>query len=172
MRPPNRSLNRVHVKARSAYRRRGLAAYLRQAVAAALDQAGFQEPVEVSVVLADDQRLRELNRRYRGLDQPTDVLSFGGANFGAGQPATQRAPGEGGGEPLYLGDIVISMDRCAAQAQAQGHSPDAELALLVVHGTLHLLGYDHDTQRRKARLWSAQGAALRSMGLAVNPTET
>lgn len=83
---------------------------------------------EVSVVLAGDDLLRRLNREYRGRDRPTDVLSFPG-------------PGEGEG----LGDVVISVPTAARNARRQGHSVQRELDILAVHGLLHVLGYDHET---------------------------
>ncbi len=83
---------------------------------------------EVSVVLAGDRLLRRLNREYRGRDRPTDVLSFPG-------------PGEGEG----LGDVVISVPTAARNARRQGHSVQRELDILALHGLLHVLGYDHET---------------------------
>jgi probable rRNA maturation factor len=96
------------------------------------------------------------------MDKPTDVLSFGSEAWRDGVRAEQHTQDT----PEYLGDIVISMDRCTAQAEAGGHAIDEELALLVVHGTLHLLGFDHDSVARKQRMWAQQANALATMGVA------
>ncbi len=108
---------------------------------------------ELSVVLTDDAQLQELNRDYLGIDAPTDVLSF---------PASETDPESGA---AYLGDILISVPRAAQQAQAAGHALQAEVQLLVVHGVLHLLGHDHADAQEKARMWAAQSAILKSLGL-------
>ncbi len=104
---------------------------LRRVVREALFRLGV-DSAEVSLVLAGDGRLRELNRTWRGVDRPTDVLSFPG------------------GEILpdgvhFLGEIVISVDRAAEQARDLGHSLERELEELTLHGLLHLLGHDHET---------------------------
>jgi probable rRNA maturation factor len=151
---------RIHVHIDAPFRQAGRIALVRRAARAAAAAARADAgDAELTVVLSDDSRLRDLNARFRGANRPTDVLSFAGL----------EAPG--GSAPRYLGDLVISMDRCAAQARAQGHGLDAELALLVIHGTLHLLGHDHDTSARKADMWAVQGGALRSMGFRAIPTE-
>ncbi len=108
---------------------------------------------DLSVVLTDDEQLQELNRDYLGIDAPTDVLSF---------PASETDPESG---QAYLGDILISAQRAAQQAEAAGHALDAEVQLLVVHGVLHLLGHDHAEPAEKARMWKAQAAILKSLGL-------
>ncbi len=109
---------------------------------------------DLSVVFTDDSQLQQLNREYLGIDAPTDVLSF---------PASETDPESGG---AYLGDILISVPRAAQQAEAAGHPLSSEVQLLVVHGVLHLLGYDHATVQEKSRMWSAQGTILESIGLA------
>ena len=91
------------------------------------------EDREVSLLVTDDREIRALNRQYRGKDRPTDVLAFaldegGDADAGIGP----------------LGDVVVSAERAAVQARGRKTTLDQELELLVVHGTLHLLGYDHD----------------------------
>ena len=109
-------------------------------VAKCFEVAGLpDEDVEVSVVLTDDREIRELNARYRGVDAPTDVLSFA---LEEGEKA--RAEEELEGEDIrLLGDIVISLETAARQAAEANHAFSWELAWLVAHGTLHLLGYDH-----------------------------
>ncbi len=117
-------------------------------------------PVEVAVVISGDETLRELNRRYRDVDAPTDVLAF---------PNEARGPFVGvGGQPRYLGDVIISYPRAEEQAAQAGHSVLAELQLLVVHGVLHLLGYDHQTEPERVQMWATQEAILTALGVQVN----
>lgn len=129
-------------------------AWLHRAAATALESEG-RAMAELTLVVTDDQALQELNRRYRGVDAPTDVLAFGGET-----PEFVSAPDAGD----YLGDVIISYPR--AEAQAADHTVPDELALLVVHGVLHLLGYDHDTPSNQARMWSQQATILDRLGLA------
>lgn len=102
---------------------------------------------DLAVVLADDSLLQELNRRYRGLDGPTDVLSFPMLEA-AGQEET-AAEDPGG---VIIGDVYISMERAEEQASAAGHSCEREALLLAIHGLLHLLGYDHESEAAAAAM--------------------
>ena len=99
-----------------------------------------------------DAGLRSLNRRFRGEDRTTDVLSFAG-------------------EGDYLGDIAISVPRARTQARAGGHSLEAELQLLVVHGVLHLLGHDHASPAQRRAMWAAQDAILEKLGLPLRSAQ-
>jgi probable rRNA maturation factor len=130
----------------------GLSAAAERAARAALEHESAQG--DLTVLLADDGRLQELNRDYLGVDAPTDVLSF---------PASETDPETGA---RYLGDILLSVPRAEIQARAGGHPLEAEIQLLVVHGVLHLLGHDHAGARDKARMWAAQAEVLESLGLA------
>lgn len=137
-----------------------------RAVAAAANMAMTHESVSdgaaLTLLLTDDDYLRQLNLQYRGEDRATDVLSF---------PAGDPIPGN---EHLleYLGDIAISVQMAEAQAEAKGHDVTAELQLLAVHGVLHLLGYDHLDGEEKASMWAAQAAILGRLGLeGIQPTE-
>lgn len=94
---------------------------------------------EVSVLIVNDARIRELNRTYRGVDSPTDVLAFAMAE---GESAHLH--------PELLGDIVISADRAESQAENAGHAVEDEFRLLAVHGTLHLLGHEDETASGRA----------------------
>ncbi len=109
----------------------------------------------LTVVITGDRRMRELNHQYRGVDSTTDVLAFGGTAAGF-----VDAPGTAG----YLGDVIISYQRVLAQSKERGHAADEELALLIIHGTLHLLGYDHATVEEEATMWAQQEAILKRVG--------
>ena len=111
---------------------------------------GIEEPVSINIILMDDSRIQDLNLRFLGIDNATDVLSFP-----FGDPVT--------GLEYHLGDIAISLDRVRVQAAKGGHSSKAELRLLVVHGILHLLGFDHDTSTRKATMWTKQAKILETL---------
>ncbi len=125
---------------------------LERAAQATLDlQAALD--ADLTLVLTGDEQIRDLNRRYRQVDAPTDVLAF---PAGDADPETGR---------LYLGDVILSLPRAAAQAAAGGHSLEAELQLLIVHGVLHLLGHDHADSEEKSRMWAAQADVLKHLGI-------
>lgn len=126
---------------------------LKGAARAVLEHESESQEGELSIVLTDDARLQELNRDYLGIDAPTDVLSF---------PASETDPQTGA---RYIGDILISVPRARSQADAAGHPVESEVQLLVVHGMLHLLGYDHAEPQEKARMWKVQAGILESLGL-------
>jgi probable rRNA maturation factor len=126
---------------------------LERAAHAALEHESQSLDSELSIVLTDDARLHQLNHEYLGIDAPTDVLSF---------PASETDPETG---TPYIGDILISIPRAQAQANAAGHPLESEVQLLVVHGVLHLLGHDHAQPKEKARMWKAQAEILENLGL-------
>ncbi|MCS6777094.1 MAG: rRNA maturation RNase YbeY [Chloroherpetonaceae bacterium] len=113
---------------------------MRQAARRLLQEAG-KPRAEVSILLTDDARIRELNCTYRGYDSPTDVLSFA-QNAPEGDMVLPALPGH----PELLGDVVISVETAARQAERHGVTLEQELALLAVHGILHLLGYEDETE--------------------------
>jgi probable rRNA maturation factor len=134
---------RVTVAMRSAAWGRALPrieALARRVVAAVLAdrRVGLGRPAEVSVVLADDAFVRKLNRDHRGKDKPTNVLSFP-----LGDPAAAHGVARGRAAPLLLGDIVLAFRTIRREARAEGKRLDRHAAHLLVHGTLHLLGFDH-----------------------------
>ena len=138
------------------------AALVRRAVLATLVHQDAPA-VEVAVVISGDDTLRELNRRFRDIDAATDVLSF---------PNDESSPFAGiGGQPRYLGDVIVSFPRAEAQAGQAGHDVQAELQLLVVHGVLHLLGYDDQEAQARARMWAVQEAILDALGVRVELPE-
>ncbi len=120
---------------------------------------------EVVVTLVDDARIHELNKQYRGVDRPTDVLSFAMNETGEDEPEIFFDEAEADEVPNMLGDIVISIPRAQQQAQEYGHSFERELGFLAVHGFLHLLGYDHGTEAEEKEMFSRQEAVLQSIGL-------
>lgn len=131
---------------------------IERAATAALAAEGVAGPVELSVLVADDATLHALNRDYRGVDSPTDVLSFGDDEEDSAEPhaAFVRPPDA----PRYLGDLAISYERVIAQAAEYGHSRERELAFLTVHGVLHLLGYDHERGPEDAAAMRAREEAI------------
>ena len=124
-----------------------------RAANATLEHESIPDDSDLTIVLTDDEQLQDLNRDYRDVDAPTDVLSF---------PASEADPETG---RRYLGDILISVQRAEEQAAAAAHPLEAELQLLVVHGVLHLLGYDHAEEEEKSRMWAVQSEVLASLGL-------
>jgi probable rRNA maturation factor len=111
---------------------------------------------QATLVVTDDEGIQELNRDFRDVDAPTDVLAFS-AREEAGAFVTAPEAGE------YLGDVIVSYPRAVAQAAEQGHPVEQELNLLVVHGILHLLGYDHAEEEEKAIMWARQEAILQAL---------
>jgi probable rRNA maturation factor len=126
---------------------------LERAAQAVLAHQAAPPEADLTLVLTGDKRIQALNRDFLGRDAPTDVLSF---------PADETDPETG---RCYLGDVVISISRAESQARAGGHTLEAELQLLVVHGVLHLLGHDHAGAEEKARMWAAQAETLERIGL-------
>ena len=114
---------------------------------------------EVSVTLTDDAHIHVLNRDYRGVDRPTDVLSF--ALTESEEPAILDAP-----YGVVLGDLVISLERAAAQAEEYGHSFLREMSFLTVHGMLHLLGYDHIEEEDRLEMEEEQRHVMDVLGIA------
>jgi probable rRNA maturation factor len=127
---------------------------LESAAKQALLYASAPAEADLSIVLTDDEQLHQLNLQFLDVDAPTDVLSF---------PDGDTDPDTG---VLYLGDILISVPRAQDQAKLGGHTLQDELQLLVIHGVLHLLGYDHADESEKARMWEAQAKILTQLGCA------
>jgi len=151
------SLHTIEVQIDEQFRAQVQSEPLHRAALATLIHQRVEELCEVAVVVTDDEALRELNRRYRGVDAPTDVLAF--------PDETQRPFVGAPGFPRYLGDVIISFPRAEAQAAEAGHDVRAELQLLVVHGVLHFLGYDDVTDEQRARMWAAQADILQTLGV-------
>lgn len=123
---------------------------LRSAMETTLREEGYNTEAqgEAGIVLVSNESIRQLNRTYRGQDQATDVLSFSLFSDAEDDPY-----------PI-LGEVIISVERAAEQAQELGHSLERELAFLVVHGALHLLGYDHEKEEEAAQMRAKEKAIL------------
>ena len=134
---------------------KGLLELAEKAAQAAVLEGGGPKSAEVSVALVDDDYIRRLNRAYRGKDSPTDVLSF------AFREGDQLPGGEG-----LLGDVVVSLEAARRQCREYGHSYEREVAFLVVHGVLHLLGYDHQDEEGRRAMREKEEAVLSRLGLA------
>ena len=140
---------------------RNAAALIRKAAEKALLDEGITEPCLISVMLTDEEGIHRVNREYRGVDRPTDVLSF---------PLNELTPGDFDAESceydpdagvLMLGDMMISLPACEKQGEEYGHGFNRELQYLTVHSVLHLLGYDHlDEGEEKRRMRAREKAIL------------
>ncbi len=136
---------------------------IRHTILETLDYEGMENDAEVSVTFVDDEGIRELNKKFRNMDKPTDVLSFPLLDY----------EGESE-EPFFdelchnLGDIVISLERAMAQANEFGHSFEREVAFLTAHSMLHLLGYDHElSDEDDADMRKRQNDIMERLGLSV-----
>ncbi len=116
-----------------------------------------KEAAELSIVLVDNAYIQNLNLEYRGLDQPTDVLSFAMVDEQPGTPVLNQDQLE---LPELLGDIFISMERAVEQAESYGHSLEREVCYLAIHGLLHLLGFDHHEPEETEAMRQAEEAIL------------
>ena len=142
-------------------------ALLQRVIPAALEAEGVCVPCEVDVLLTDDRGIHEINLEQRGVDRPTDVLSFPRFEFTPGIPpkaeTAEKDPDTG---LLPLGDMVLSVERAAAQGEEYGHGAEREMAYLAVHSILHLLGYDHmDDGPQRARMRGREEAILNALGI-------
>lgn len=128
--------------------------------------AAAADPNSVTLVITDNDTVQELNAQYRGIDAPTDVLSFENTPDPDFPELDEMEAG-------HLGDIIIAYPVAEAQALAAGHSAQQEVILLAVHGLLHLLGFDHNTPENKADMWHKQRQIMVELGLGhVQPTES
>jgi probable rRNA maturation factor len=140
---------------------------LQQLLIRCIQEAAAREEVdgEVVVTLVTNERIHELNREYRGVDRPTDVLSFAMNEAGEEEMDIFIEEDEFEDYPNMLGDIVISLPKAQEQAEEYGHSLERELGFLAVHGFLHLIGYDHGTAEEEKEMFSRQEEVLAHIGL-------
>ncbi|NLE25713.1 MAG: rRNA maturation RNase YbeY [Clostridiaceae bacterium] len=138
---------------------------IEKAVKLCVKKEGFPYPCEASITLTDNESIKELNREHRGIDKATDVLSFPSIEYDNGEPQIQPGDMDPDSGQIFLGDIIISVEKAFEQAQSFAHSVDRELTFLAVHGILHLLGYDHETENEEKLMFSIQENILNEMGL-------
>lgn len=135
---------------------------VQELLAYASDYLDLGEQTEMSVTIVDDEEIHEINKTYRGVDRPTDVISFAINDEVADEFEILELPE---GMPYELGDLFISLDRVKAQAEEYGHSFERELGFLTVHGFLHLNGYDHMTDEDEKEMFALQREILDNYGL-------
>lgn len=133
---------------------------VRLSAEAALEDRGISVPSELSVTVTDNCGIQRINQSFRGIDRPTDVLSFPMYAF------TEEDMPPKDGTPLVLGDMVLSVEKAAEQAEEYGHSLRREIAFLTVHSVLHLLGYDHErSPEAETEMFSLQEKILDELGI-------
>ena len=138
---------------------------IRRAVIAALEYEGYENDCEISLTLTDNKGIHAINKQFRNIDAPTDVLSFPLVEY----EESEEPPVD---DENMLGDIIISLERAEEQANEFGHSFEREVAFLTVHSMLHLLGYDHETgEEDETDMRRRQTEILDMMGLSVEKAE-
>jgi probable rRNA maturation factor len=130
--------------------------FLRKAALLTLRNVSSTKGQSLTILICDDKYIRQLNSQYRDIDRPTDVLSF---SSGVVLPDSPE---------IYLGDIAISFETALKQAVLAGHPVEDELSLLVIHGVLHLAGYDHHTDSDKKEMWFKQTEVLQQMNIQMD----
>lgn len=125
-----------------------------------LQYEGFQEECEISISIVDNEEIHQINKQFRGIDRPTDVLSFPQLTFEEGEIMDRNENGE-----VVLGDIIISLERAREQAEEYGHSLKREIAFLTAHSMLHLLGYDHMEPEEEKEMFAKQREILELAGI-------
>jgi probable rRNA maturation factor len=135
--------------------------WLERVVQETLSAGGIGSAVELGLVIADEGEVRRLNQSYRGVDEPTDVLAFGLHSFREEGLSSFITPPDG---VLHLGEVILSYPQAAEQAKEQGPSLEREMALLIIHGVLHLLGYDHDDPGQESKMKGEEERILREIG--------
>ena len=166
---PRPSKRQIDVQVFPAFRGSVKAVWVRRTAAAALAVADPDGGASASIVVADDETLHDLNRRFRGLDEVTDVLSFGqhGEVLDQDAPDVDSNPAfpDMPGETPSLGEVVLSYPLAARQADEHNVTVEEEVALLIVHGVLHLLGYDHAAPDEEAAMKAIENRALGTLSL-------
>lgn len=142
-------------------------ALAKEVLSAGLTAEDFPYEAELSLTITDEESIRDLNRTYRKVDKPTDVLSFPLLEYPAPADFSHIGENDDNFNPdtgeVMLGDIVLSAVRVKTQAEAYGHSVKREYAFLLVHSLLHLLGYDHETEKEEAVMKRRQDEILEEM---------
>lgn len=130
--------------------------WLHQVVEHSLAAQDIGSEVELGLLITDDETVRKLNQEYRGIDEPTDVLSFALVERKPGSSPFITPPDD----LLHLGEVVISYPQAVRQAEENNHKVEEEVALLVIHGILHLLGYEHDEPAREREMRALEERVL------------
>ena len=146
----------IHVFIDDGYKASIKPSVLKKTASAVLKRVSPDRDVDLTIVIQGNEALQQLNRQFLGNDAPTDVLSF---------PSDETDPDSG--RP-YLGDIAISYPIAESQAAVAGHPVQSEVQLLVVHGVLHLLGYDHTSPELKSSMWQVQSEVLTSLAVQIH----
>lgn len=131
---------------------------IEKVISEALRYEGVNDNTEVSVAIVDNEEIRKINNKFRNIDRATDVLSFPLIDFD-----NESLPDDG--SKIYLGDIIISIERAKEQAKEYGHSIDREIGFLTAHSMLHLLGYDHMVPEEEKEMFAKQEEILNNLGL-------
>ena len=131
---------------------------IEKVISEALRYEGVYDNTEVSVTIVDNEEIRKINNKFRNIDRATDVLSFPLIDFD-----NESLPDDG--SKIYLGDIIISIERAKEQAKEYGHSIDREIGFLTAHSMLHLLGYDHMVPEEEKEMFAKQEEILNNLGL-------
>jgi len=132
-------------------------ALLENAARQVLVETGSCLDLELTLVLTDDAQLHALNRQFLGVDEPTDVLAFAATGEGGVESPSFVSPPDG---VWHLGEVVISYPQAVIQAAEHRHPVEQEIAILVIHGVLHLLGYEHDMPERERRMKAREAEIL------------
>jgi probable rRNA maturation factor len=149
----------------------GLQAAMERVVAAALEAEGVSLPCEINVLLTDDEGIHQINLDMRGVDRPTDVLSFPMFQLEPGVPPQGEEYLDPDSGLCPLGDMCLSLERAKAQGEEFGHGLEREVCYLTVHSVLHLLGYDHlDEGPMKAQMRQREEAILGALGITRDPS--
>lgn len=131
---------------------------IEKVISEALRYEGVNDNTEVSVTIVDNEEIRKINNKFRNINRATDVLSFPLIDFD-----NESLPDDG--SKIYLGDIIISIERAKEQAKEYGHSIDREIGFLTAHSMLHLLGYDHMVPEEEKEMFAKQEEILNNLGL-------
>ena len=131
-------------------------ALIHRAIQSVINRHEVSTETAITVVFTTNEAVQKLNKQHRNVNAPTDILSF---------PANPLPPGIADSETTYAGDLIIAYPYARIQAEKLNHSLDDSLALLVIHGTLHLLGYDHDNPESRAEMWAEQASVLKAMNI-------
>jgi len=150
----------------------GAAKLIRRAVKTALKAQGIRDDCSVSVLLTDDAGIRAVNLAQRGIDAPTDVLSFPLNTLTEGAFDPEACEYDYETDRLALGDMVLNLERCARQGEEYGHGFDREISYLTVHSVLHLLGYDHLDEGPQKRRMRAREKAIMALLTGAEEGET